>query len=157
MSNQSDSPENNGLTPQDALTACRHEYELEGEGQWLYDVRAKYLQLTQVTPRQIVAVTETGSLILVGTAVDLYEMCRSGNVYLIRPSAIGDAQSIVISLARHRLDELTQHHDLDDEWSPIDSAATVADAKAALHFFEQTVEHDWSIQDFLSSDYRYEP
>lgn len=157
MSDPSNSLGNSGITPRDALTACRREYGLESEGQWIYDVRAGYLQLTQITPQRILTVTETGSLILIGTAVDLYEMCQSGSAYLIRPSAIGDAQSIVISLARQRLDTLTQQHDLDDEWSPTDNAATVGDAKAALHFYEQTVERDWSIQDFLSTDFRHGP
>lgn len=158
MTERSNSLDPNGqLTPREALTASRREYSVENEGQWLFDIRAGFVQLKTVTPERIIVTAESGELILLGTAVDLYQMCRSRSVYPIRTSAIENAQPIVISLAKQRLDKLTRRQELDDKWSPTDSATTIADAQAALHFFEQTVEREWTMEDFLSTEFRHGP
>lgn len=144
-------PTDERTNPTNALEGCR-EYGLEGEGQWIYDVRAKYVQLEEVSPSRVIVVTETGSPLPIGTAVDLYDMCRSNHVHPIASTAIADAQHVVHTLASQQLDEIMRHRELSEPCSPTESVHTVADVVAAVHFFEKATERGCSPEAFLPED-----
>lgn len=147
---QEELPTDERTDPAHALEGCREYGLTEGEGQWIYDLRAGYLQLQTFTPTHVTAVSESGQFIVIGTAVDLYNMCRSNSIYPISSSAIVDASSIVLALATQRLDDVTKQHDLDEPWSPTETAETVADVAAAVHFLDRvTSQHD-SLEELLS-------
>lgn len=149
---QEELPTEKRTDPVHALEGCREYGLTEGEGQWIYDLRAGYLRLHTLTPTHVTAVSESGHLIVIGTAVDLYDMCRSNSVYPINSSAIADARSIVFALATQRLEEIAERRDLDEPWSSTESAETVADVAAAVHFLDWATSQNDPIEEILADN-----
>lgn len=147
---QEELPTDERTDPAHALEGCREYGLTEGEGQWIYDLRAGYLQLQTLSPTYVTAVSESGQFIVIGTAVDLYNMCRSNSIYPINSPSVVDACSIVLALATHQLDDVTKQRDFDEPWSPTETAETVANVAAAIHFLVRSSSQYDSLEELLS-------
>jgi hypothetical protein len=143
-----DSPSDESRTAEECLAACRQAGF--AEGQWFYDVRAGYSTLDTLRATRVIARTEHGHPIAIGTAVDLYDWYQSGSIYPINPTALANARAVILAAAQRHVDLTLDTHERDDPWPHSEHVTTIADLAAVVYFFERATEHGCSIETFLN-------
>ena len=142
------SPSDESRTAEECLTACRQAGF--AEGQWFYDVRGGYSTIETLQATLVIARTEQGHPILIGTAVDLYGWYQSGSIYPIDPAALANARAVVLAAAQRQVDLALRETNRDDPWPHSEYVTTIADLAAVVHFFERAIENDCSIESLLN-------
>jgi hypothetical protein len=135
-------------TAEECLAACRQAGF--AEGQWFYDVRGGYCTLDTLQATLVIAYTDLGQPIVIGTAIDLYDWYQSGSIYPITPTALANARAVMLAAAQRQVDLALDTHERDDPWPHSKHVTTIADLAAVVYFFERATEQGCSIETVLS-------